>query len=328
MHGWLNQVSVGKQLLIGAEAEFSLFPFKLLLAYFAMYAFLPSVLNEKKLLLPALLKLLSIMAISMMLYRLVYCYYTRPIVYGISEGHLALFSIMGCWMTLLDIVPIAAIAVVIKFIRVQNRSREKERSLMKAKLETELKFLRNQTNPYFLFNTLTSIHALACINSDDTPKVIMTLSKLLNFTLYESMKAMIVVDDEMQMIDKYIELESIRYEGKREIDFISEIDNAYEQIAPLMLLSLIQHAFMRVDGIGGVEPYIQIDIKLQSGVLNLRIETNWDRSDQSMPEDSVGLANMRRRIGLLYSDYDLEIEDGKELFKAGLAINLHSYAEI
>jgi two-component system LytT family sensor kinase len=328
MHGWLNHVLVGKQLLMGAEAEFSLFPFKLLVAYFAMYEFLPSVLTEKKLLLPALLKLMSIMAISVILYRLVYCYYTNPIVYGILERHQPLFSIMDCWMALMDIVPIAAIAVVIKFVRIQNRSREKERSLMKEKLETELKFLRNQTNPHFLFNTLASIHALACKNSDDTPKVIMTLSKLLNFMLYESMKAMIVVGDEMQMLDKYIELESIRYDGKREIDFISEIDNAYEQIAPLLLLSIVQQAFMRVDGKSKVEPYIQIDIKLQSGVLNARIETSWDRSDQAVPGDNVGLANMRRRIGLLYSDYHLEIEDGKELFKAGLAINLHSHAKI
>jgi LytS/YehU family sensor histidine kinase len=244
------------------------------------------------------------------------------------ERHLTPFSIMDCWMALMDIVPIAAIAVVIKFVRIQSRSRDKERSLMKAKLETELKFLRNQTNPHFLFNTLTSIHALACRNSDDTPKVIMTLSKLLNFTLYESMSAMIVVGDELQMLDKYIELESIRYEGKREIDFISEIDNAYEQIAPLLLLSLVQHAFIRADEKNGIEPYIQIDIKLQSGALNVRIETSRGRSDHSMPGDSVGLANMRRRIGLLYSDYNLEIVDSKELFKAELALNLHSHAEI
>jgi hypothetical protein len=83
-----------------------------------------------------------------------------------------------------------------------------------------------------------------------------------------------------------------------------------------------------VEGKSGIEPDIQIDIKLESGILHVRIETSRDGSDRSMPDDSAGLANIRRRIGLLYRDYQLEIEDGRELFKAGLAINLHSHAEI
>ena len=328
MHGWFVHASVGKQLLLGAETECSLFPFKLLVAYYAMYAFLPALLSDKKRLLPALLRLMAVLTVTVIGYRLTVCYYTNPIVYGIEQGRAPVFSILDCWMALLDIVPIATIAVVIKFIRIQQQSREKERSLVKAKLETELKFLRNQTNPHFLFNTLTSIHTLACRGSDDTPEVIMKLSKLLNFTLYESRKAVIVVGDELQMLDKYIELESIRFDGKRDIAFISEIDNAYEQIAPLLVLSLVQHAFMRGESKNGVEPFIQIDIKLQSGLLHVGIEMNMDGLDHSTPDDGIGLANIKRRIGLLYRDYQLEIEDGKELFKAGLAVNLHSHAEI
>jgi two-component system, LytTR family, sensor kinase len=328
MHGWFAHASVGKQLLLGAETEFSLLPFKLFVAYFAMYTFLPALLSDKKRLLPALLKLIGVLTITVIGYRLACYYYTNPVIYGMAQGGWPVFSIIDCWMALLDIVPIAAIAVVIKFVRIQQESREKERSLMKAKLETELKFLRNQTNPHFLFNTLTSIHELALRNSDDTPEVILKLSKMLNFTLYESRKTVIVVGDELQMVDKYIELESIRFDGKRDIAYISEIDNEYEQIAPLLVLSLVQHAFMRGDIKNGIEPSIQIDIKLQSGVLHVNIEIDRDGSDQSVPDDPVGLANIKRRIGLLYSDYHLEIEDGKELFKAGLAVNLHSHAEI
>jgi hypothetical protein len=200
---------------MSAEAELIFLPLKLLVAYSAMYGFLPALLNKQRRLLPALLQFMSVLAFSVIVYRLAYYYYSNPVIYGIMERRPTLFGIINIWMTLLDIVPIAAIAVVIKFVRIQSRSREKERSLLKAKLETELKFLRNQTNPHFLFNTLTSIHALALRHSDDTPEVIMKFSKLLNFTLYDSRKAVIVVGDEMQMLDKYIELESIRFEGKR-----------------------------------------------------------------------------------------------------------------
>jgi two-component system, LytTR family, sensor kinase len=328
MHGWFVHASVGKQLLLSAETEFCLLPFKLVVAYFAMYAFLPSLLSDKKQFLPALLKMIGVLTITVIVYRLACYYYTNPVIYGIVQNHWPLFSVMDCWMALLDIVPIAAIAVVIKFVRIRMQSKEKERNLVKAKLETELKFLRNQTNPHFLFNTLTSIHTLACKNSDDTPEVIMKLSKLLNFTLYESRKAVIVVGDELQMLDKYIELESIRFDGKRDIAFISEIDNEYEQIAPLLLLSLVQHAFMRGNDNSGVERSIQIDIKLQSGLLNVQIEKSRDGSGEGTSEDTVDLANIRRRIDLLYRDYELVVEDGKELFKAALAVNLHSHAEI
>jgi two-component system LytT family sensor kinase len=325
----LQGIPVGKQFLMDAEAELLALPLKLFVAYFAMYISLPAVLNGKKHVLPALLGLMTVLTVSVILDRVIYCYYTFPVVYHWLRGSPPLFGVINTWLALLDLAPIAAVAIVIKFVRIQFRTRQKERTLMKAKLETELKFLRNQTNPHFLFNTLDSIHALALRKSDDTPEVIMKLSKLLNFTLYESRKTTIGVGDEMQMLDNYIELESIRFEGKREIDFIREIDNEYEQIAPLLLLSLVQHAFRRGDSENVADSYIGIDLKLQSGVLNLAIETSMgDAGQQFTRDDNAGLANLRRQIELLYTDYSLDIEDGNVLFKAGLAINLNSHAEI
>ena len=324
----LNGVPVGRQFLMDTQSGLIFLPLKLFLAYFAMYVFPRSVLNEKKRLISALPGLMIIMTICVILYRVIYCYYVAPVVYEGLLGPRALFGIISIWLALLDLAPIAAVAVVIKFVRIQFRSREKERTLMKAKLETELKFLRNQTNPHFLFNTLESIYALALRKSDDTPEVIMKLSKLLNFTLYESRKATIGMGDEMQMLDNYIELESIRFDGKREIDFIREIDDEYEQIAPLLLLSLVQHAFRHGDSESLAGSYIEIDIKLQSGILNVAIETPRGECDHLIRDGNAGLANLRRQIELLYTDYSLDIADGNDLFKAGLAINLNSHAEI
>lgn len=324
----LTGIPVGKQFLMDTQSELIILPLKLFLAYFAMYVLLRSAGYEKKRLLPALLGLTIAMAITVIVDRVIYCYYIVPVVYQVTQGPPRLFGIMNSWLALLDLAPIAAIAVVIKFVRIQFQSREKERSLMKEKLETELKFLRNQTNPHFLFNTLDSIYALALRKSDDTPEVIMKLSKLLNFTLYESRKTTIGMGDEMQMLDNYIELESIRFDGKREIDFIREIDNEYEQIAPLLLLSLVQHAFSRGENQSMAGSYVEIDIKLQSGILHVAIETPGGEGDQVTRDDNAGLANLRRQIELLYTDYTLEIADGNDLFKAGLAINLYSHAEI
>ena len=105
-------------------------------------------------------------------------------------------------------------AIIIKQVRLQLHEKEKEKNLIRQKLETELKFLRNQTHPHFLFNTLNNIYALARKKSDETPEVVMKLSKLLRFMLYESSKASIKIGDEIKILDDYIELERIRHDGR------------------------------------------------------------------------------------------------------------------
>jgi two-component system, LytTR family, sensor kinase len=208
------------------------------------------------------------------------------------------------------------------------KSKENEKNLVKEKLETELKFLRNQTNPHFLFNTLNNIYALSLKKSDDTPEVVLKLSKLLNFMLYESRKASISIGDELKILDDYIELERIRYNGRLEISFIREIDNESEQMAPLLLLSFVENAFKHGASESRFESYIHIDMKLQAGILNFSIENNKENCEKQQSTGNIGLANVRRQLELMYTDYDLKVDDETNRFNVGLMINLNSHAKV
>jgi two-component system LytT family sensor kinase len=260
--------------------------------------------------------------------RLTFYYYITPIIYHQEEDLKTLFGIINTWASLVSILPVAAIAVIIKFVRIQFQNREKDQSLLKEKLQTELKLLRNQANPHFLFNTLENIYALAIKKSGDTPEVIMQLSKLLHFMLYESRKQMIDIGDEMKILDDYVELERIRCNNLVEIDFIREIDNEQERIAPLLLFSFIKNAFSQSTGESLRESYIYMDVKLQSGILNCNIETTTRTCNEAAKNIHIDMINVRRQMELLYTDYQLHTGDDKELFKASLVINLHSHAKI
>jgi len=325
---YLQGIPVTKQLLICAESEIILLPFKLAVTYFALYVFLKSVMNEKRHVIVPILWMLFVLAINVVLYRMVDYYWVTPLLALTSNKRPDVFTFSNLWIILFDIGPVAVIALIIKFVRIQFRNREKERILMKEKLETELKFLRNQINPHFLFKTLDNIHTLTAQKSNDAPEVIMQLSKLLNFMLYESRKKMISIADEMKILDDYVELERTLNDSTLEIDFFREIDNEQEQVAPALLLSFAENAFRH----GAAESYmvsnILIDIKLQSSVLNFNIEHTKGDGDALRHDDINGLFNAKRQIELSYSDYHLNVEDEKDFFKINLAINLKSYARI
>lgn len=327
MHPFLNGTPMGNQLGRAIEATLIILPAKLPVTYFALYVLLTAILSDKKRILLPILGMIAITAVSAISYWAAYHYYINPVIYEGRENPLP-SSIMYVWIATWDICSVAATAVIIKFVRIQFQSRHKERALLKEKLETELKFLRNQTNPHFLFNTLNNIYALALKKSDDTPGFVMKLSKLLHFMFYESGKTMINVGDEMKILEDYIELEKIRYSSKLEIVFLREIDNEQEKIAPLLLLSFVENAFKHGASESRFESYIHIDVKMRSGILDFAIENTREVCDKTTPNGNIGLANARRQIELLYTDYNLNVENKKDLFKVNLNINLHSHGKI
>lgn len=313
---------------MSTETSLALLPFRLLVTYFALYVLLRAVLSGMKPITFPLLGMAAVISFCVVLMRVTVYYFVNPVVYHWGVDQDPLFNIMDIWSSSLNILPVAAVAVFIKFVRVQFQSREKERSLMKEKLETELKLLRNQTNPHFLFNTLENIYALALKKSDDTPEVIMQLSKLLQFMLYESGKKMVDIGDEMKILDDYVELERIGSNNLLEIEFIREIDNGQEQIAPLLIFSFMKNAFRQGAGESLCESAIYMDVKLQSGILNCKVEASRNGGHSHTENGAVDLLNIRRQVELLYTDYSMSAGADNEGFKAGMVINLHSLIKI
>ena len=219
-------------------------------------------------------------------------------------------------------------AIAIKQIRIQLSGKEKERNLIKEKLEAELKFLRNQIHPHFLFNTLNNIYGLARKNSNETAAVVMKLSKLLRFMLYETSKPSIKIGDEIKMLDDYIELEKIRYGRRLTVNFLREIDNECESISPLLLLPFVENAFKHGVSESRFESFILIDMKLQNSILNFDIENTKESNTENEVTENIGLKNVKRQLELMYKEYNMLVKSELTIFKVSLTINLKSNAKL
>ena len=195
------------------------------------------------------------------------------------------------------------------------------------KLEAELKFLRHQTNPHFLFNTLNNIYALARKRSEHTAEVVMRLSKLLRFILYESKSDLITVADELKILDDYIALEKMRYE-RLTIHFQRDIDENTQQIAPLLLLPFVENAFKHGASESRFDSFIRISVQLQKGQLIFNIENTKEGQTSQEIRDNIGLCNVRRQLELMYKEYDLQLQNEPHIFSVRLYINLTSYAQV
>lgn len=218
---------------------------------------------------------------------------------------------------------VSGIAIAIKLIRLNIKQKVASQELLKRKLEIELQFLKAQTNPHFLFNTLNNIYALARKNSDKTPDVILKLSNMLRYMLYETTSENIAIENEIKIIDDYIEIEKLRYSSRLSIEFHKEIDNYKEKIAPLLLLPFVENAFKHGAGESRFESFIIIDLQLINGHLHFEIKNSKEESFENEINENIGLYNIKRQLELIYPDHELIIENAESEFKVKLTINLN-----
>jgi two-component system, LytTR family, sensor kinase len=265
---------------------------------------------------------------SILTHRLIVYYYVAPVIYNEAWGEQRLFEVRRMLSAFLDIGFAASLAVAMKLLRMYWMGREREKGLVKEKLEAELKFLRNQTNPHFLFNTLNNIYALARKKSENTADVVLKLSKLLRFMLYESRKDRIPLADEIRMVEDYLELEKIRYNQRLSIEFSKQLDDPSHDIAPLLLLPFIENAFKHGASETRFNSFIRIDIRLEKGVLYFFVENTKDDTGETGVTENIGLSNVRRQLELMYNEHTLQVENKKDRFIVNLTINLLSDAAI
>lgn len=270
--------------------------------------------------------LYSVLALlfTVFLCRALVVYFVHPYVYRWTDGH-TVFYPLGLLAALMDVGFVSGAAIVIKQVRLQAAAREREKSLVREKLESELKFLRNQTNPHFLFNTLNNIYALARKKSDQTPEVVLKLSKLLRFMLYESAKPLVRIGDEVKMLDDYIELEKLRYDHRLTVNFYREIDNSGEAISPLLLLPFVENAFKHGPGESHFDSSIHIELTLQNGRLSFTVENTKEKSVSVGVKENIGLSNVKRQLDLMYPGYSLQVNNEEASFRVSLIINLKAH---
>jgi two-component system LytT family sensor kinase len=222
----------------------------------------------------------------------------------------------------------AGLLVGMTFVNSQLAAKEREKNLVKEKLTAELQLLKNQINPHFLFNTLNNIYALTIKKSDEAPDVVLKLSELLSFLLYEAGNDLITVEREVNFLDDYIAIQRIRYTDRLSLVFKKDIDNPGQTIAPLLLLPLVENAFKHGASENHFESYIHLDLTLKNGNLLFIIENSFEETDVSKQPSTIGLSNTNRQLELLYKEQQLTINKTDKLFSVRLQVNLDSYGKI
>jgi hypothetical protein len=194
------------------------------------------------------------------------------------------------------------------------------------KQEAELNYLKAQTNPHFLFNTLNNIYSLARDKSDLAPESILRLSKILRFMLYETSGDYIAVEQEVKIITDYIALERLRYDESLNVNFNYDIEDMKQALPPLLLIPLVENAFKHGVSETRNGPFIDIHLSIRSRRLRFVVRNSSEAfTDGSQVKESIGLSNLRRQLELQYSDYTLVVEQGESVFTATLMINLASH---
>ena len=185
-----------------------------------------------------------------------------------------------------------------------TKLRHAEQQLRIEKQEAELNYLRSQTNPHFLFNTLNNIYSLARDKSDLAPESILRLSKILRYMLYEAGGEYIAIEQELKIITDYIALEKLRYDESLRINFNYDVEDMKQALPPLLLIPLVENAFKHGVSETRNQPFVDIHLSVNNRQLVFVVKN----STESFPreegvKENIGLANLRRQLELLYTDY-------------------------
>ncbi len=199
-----------------------------------------------------------------------------------------------------------------------------ERKLVEEKLSLELKYLKSQINPHFLYNTLNNLYSIALKNNDNETAVGITkLSNIMRFMLSEVDEKMILLEKEIEYLRSYIELQKLRFSDKDDVDinFGIEGDVSETRIAPFIFIVFIENAFKY--GINIRKPsFINIKFTLVNEELKFNIRNSIHYKNE-LPDSGIGLSNIKERLKLLYHDnYNLVINSSNDIFNVELIIKL------
>lgn len=296
-------------------------------AYFNLYYLIPKFLSKGKFVVYILLLLLTILACSALIAA---GYYLNT--YLSVKTFAELFGRASSDYTYIFLraaLPSTAasmtLAMSVKLAKNWINTEREKLTLQKENLETELKYLKSQINPHFLFNTINSIYVLIHKSPDLASESLASFSDMLRYQLYECNDAFIPLRKELDFIEGFIELESLRlHEDQTElsIDINQQADQSV-QIAPFIILPFVENAFKHVSKRKNKVNFIRMQLAVCAEfVIHLEIENSRDPA-RSEVSSGIGLINVKRRLQLLYPDkHKLVISESAETFNVTLKLAL------
>jgi len=216
--------------------------------------------------------------------------------------------------------PIIAMTMLVKLMNNAYNNQKNLRELEKEKFSAEIALLKAQINPHFFFNTLNSLYGLALKRSEKTAKVVLRLSELMHYMLYEARAEKVLLKDEISHLENYIGIEKMRFADRLDLSFECSGDMPGKMIAPLLLLPFVENAFKH--GLRADAGWITITLKVTGDRLFFKVENSYSPNPLKS-RDGLGIENLKRRLELTYpGKYELQLIQQKGIFEAGLKLDL------
>ena len=194
-------------------------------------------------------------------------------------------------------------------------------NLKNEKSKTELMHLQSQVNPHFFFNMLNNLYGLVDKDSEKAKKLILKLSDMMRYSIYEGQKKYVTLQQEVDFINNYIELHKMRYHKSISVTIDVAIANENLKIMPLLFIILVENAFKHGVEILRNNAFVNIQITEKQNVVSLQIENNFDLDEQK--EIGIGLENLSRRLELAYpKKHELTNSIRNDIYTAKLSLNL------
>lgn len=214
------------------------------------------------------------------------------------------------------------IGTMIRIFEEWNRNEKKRKEIEAQKNTTELKFLKNQLSPHFLFNSLNSIYSLTTKKSNDAPEAVITLSELMRYMLYQTNNDFVLLKSELNYIQNYIKLQRLRIVNNEKVTLNIHGNISSQKIRPLLLISFIENAFKYGTDFKG-DTLIDIDIYVNQNRFKFICVNLIGSSNKDDTNSGIGLKNTKGRLELLYPDkHKLFVTEKENTFKLDLTLIL------
>jgi len=299
-----------------------LMPTTIFVCYFFLYYLIPNYLHKKK--------YFYFILYSIYAFIISTCFLILSILYGFvllenpdSDSVIPLtksltFIILGVYIVVLFVI---VIGLVVHNYLSQVKTDDLKSKFLETQLQLkkqELRFLKMQIHPHFLFNSLNTIYGFALTKKDEAPEMILKLSNLLDYILYKVEKPKGLLIEEVNHLEDYISLEKMRFHDTLKVNFNKAKLNDYHQIPPMLLIPFVENSFKHgviIDGVLNVD----IQLKIENNCLFFEIQNSSKRKEEK--NKGIGLSNIRKRLEMLYPDkHELEIIENNDTFKVYLKI--------
>src|SRR5687767_3408477 len=292
--------------------------FYMLVVYINLGYLIPKYLSQKNFMTYCLLLLVMVAVFTPIKVLLLYITY--------DEVDPREFLVMNQQYIFLLLFLIAGSSTVVKIISDWQKHQRDRKELETQRMQSEIRFLKSQINPHFLFNTLNSLYALTLKKSDKAPEIVIKLSEMMRYMLYECNERRVPLYKEVNYIQNYLDLERLRQSGQADIQFSVEGKVMDQSIAPLIFIPFLENSFKHGLNHQLGDGYVHVMMKVLENKLLLRIVNSKPLQAPVQAEKTsggIGLVNVKRRLNLLYpNQYKLDIKDSDKEHIVELSLDL------